>query len=154
MVDAWLFSARALRTVARAGTAALLDTGRIELTAHDGVLDADVLHAAAAQKYDRVFLERVPLAWDVGRYLHAICQADTGNLTDSGVRLSRGLGGHLRTHSSLKGRRVEGRAIRERVETARQRDDLGLARLVSTTFLGELIDGCHKNKTRGGSRAI
>jgi len=88
-----------------------------------------------------VLLERVTLAGNVGGDLHAVGEADAGDLANSGVRLPRRLGGHLGTDAALEGRRIIGRTIRERIKAARERYDFGLATLVATTLLGELIDG-------------
>lgn len=93
-----------------------------------------------------MFLEVVSLSWDIGRNLHTIGEADAGNLTDSGVRLSRGLGGHLGADATLERRRVKRRTILECVKTARKRRLTRLRRFVLTSFLGQLIDGGHLEK--------
>ena len=121
---------RTLRAVARAGGTALVETGRVELAAHDRVLHADVFHAATAKHHDRVFLQVVRLARDVSGYFHAVGQADAGDLTDSGVRLARGLRGHLGADAALERRGIEGRAVLKRVETA------GKSRLARLRRLG------------------
>ena len=63
---------RALITVTRARSATLLETAGVQLAADDGVLDADILHSATAKHHDRVFLQIVPLARDVGCHFHAV----------------------------------------------------------------------------------
>ena len=93
----------ALRAVARAGILAFVDACGVELAAHNRVLHADVLDAPTAQEDDRVLLEVVPLAGDVGSDLHAIGEPDASNLADGGVRLAGGLGGHLGAHPALEG---------------------------------------------------
>jgi len=134
---------RALRTVTRAGAAALLNTARIQLPAYDCVLHANVLHAASAKQNDRVFLEVVPFAGNIGGYFHAVREADAGDFSDGGVRLSRSLGGHLGADASFEGRGIKRRAIFECIKTARQREHFRLRRFLLTPSLGELIDGGH-----------
>lgn len=90
-----------------------------------------------------MFLEVVALARNVGRHLHTVGEADAGDLTNSGVRLPRGLGGHLGADAALEGRRVESRAVRKRVEATGKRRLTRLRRFVLAPFLGQLIDGGH-----------
>jgi hypothetical protein len=42
-----------------------------------------ILDTTASDKNDRVFLQIVAFTWNVGGYLHPICQADTGDLSES-----------------------------------------------------------------------
>ena len=81
--------------------------------------------------------------WDVCGYFHTIREANAGDLTNSGVRLPRGLGGHLGADAALEGRGVEGREVRESVEAAGKRRLTRLRRFVLASFLGQLIDGGH-----------
>src|SRR6267143_44921 len=65
--------------------------GGVERAADDMVPDArQVLHATAADHHDRVLLEVVPDARDVGRHLHAVRQPHARHLAQGGVRLLRG----------------------------------------------------------------
>lgn len=137
---------RLLGSVARASLAALLEAGGVEFAAHDGVLDADILHAAAAKKHDGVLLEVVSFARDVGSHFHAVSKADAGDLTDSGVRFARGLGSHLGAHTTLKRRRIEGRAVLKVVKATTKSQDFRLAAFVLATLLRELLDGSHLEK--------
>src|SRR3989344_1242871 len=134
---------RALRAIARAGAATLIDACGVELAAHHRILHADVLDPAATKQDHRVLLQVVALAGDVGGDLHAVGEAYARNLAYSRVRLPWGLGGHLGADPALEGRRVEGGTIRERVKTARQSDDLRLAPLVAAALLAQLVDGGH-----------
>ena len=138
-----LFCRRALRAITRAGRAALLETSGVELSAHYRVLDADVLHAAAAEHHHRVFLQIVPFSGDVGGNLHPVRESHTGDLTNSRVRLTRRLGGHLGTHAALEWRRIKGRSILESIKTAGESGYGRLRRFVLAPSLGELIDGGH-----------
>jgi len=97
----------ALRAVARARGAALLDAAGVELAADNRVLHTDVLHAATAQHHHRVLLEVVPLARDIGSDFHTIREPDAGDLADGGVRLSRRFSGHLGADAALKRRRIK-----------------------------------------------
>ena len=143
-----LFARRAFRAVARAGSAALLDAARVKFAPHNGILHTDVFHATAAQQHDRVLLEVMALARDVGGYFHAVGQPDTSDFADGGVRFPRRLGGYLSAHAPLEGGRIKGRAIRECIKTAGERRHGRLGRLRFTTFLRKLIDGSHGDKRR------
>ena len=86
-----------LGAVTAAGLLAVLDAGGIEGAADDLVADArEVADTAAADEHDRVLLEVVAFARDVGRDLDARVQADTGDLAEGRVRLLRG----VRVHAS------------------------------------------------------
>src|SRR5213076_1579456 len=86
-----------LDAVLRAGLLAVGDAGGVERAANDLVADArQVLHAATAHQHDRVLLEVVSLAGDVGGDLHPVGQADAGDLPERRVRLLRGCRIHAR----------------------------------------------------------
>src|SRR3954470_17948819 len=77
-----------LDAVLRARLLAVAHAGGVERPAHDLVADArQVLDAAAADEHDRVLLQVVALAGDVGRDLHPVRQPDAGHLAKRGVRL-------------------------------------------------------------------
>src|SRR3954468_23396229 len=77
-----------LDAVLGAGLLAVADAGGVERPADDLVADArEVLDAAAADQDDRVLLEVVALARDVGGDLDAPGDADAGDLAERGVRL-------------------------------------------------------------------
>src|SRR6187200_3756780 len=93
---------RPLRAVLRAGLPALGDACGVEAAANDLVaVSREVLHATAADEDDRVLLQVVPLAWDVGADLHPIRQPHAGDLAERRVRLLRGLGHHTRADAAL-----------------------------------------------------
>src|SRR3954470_18155415 len=80
-----------LGSVAAASLLAVLDALGVEGAADDLVADTgEVLHPAAADEHDRVLLEVVAHARDVGRDLDAAAQPHAGDLAESGVRLLRG----------------------------------------------------------------
>lgn len=137
---------RALRTVLRTTAAALINATRVELAAHDGVLNANILHTATTEQDDRVFLEIVSHARNISRDLHTVREAHTRNLANGRVRLARSFRGHLRADTALKGRRIIGRAILERIKTAGEREHTRLGRLVLAPLSGKLIDGGHLEK--------
>src|SRR5262249_54767371 len=67
------------------------DAGGVERPADDVVADAgEVAHASPPHEDDRVLLEVVPLARDVGRDLLVVRQAHAGDLPQGAVRLLRG----------------------------------------------------------------
>src|SRR6201981_1735587 len=80
-----------LGAVAAAGLLAVLHALGVERAADDLVADTgEVLHPAAADEHDRVLLEVVADAGNVGRHLDARRQPDPGHLAEGGVRLLRG----------------------------------------------------------------
>src|SRR5207245_4352739 len=80
-----------LGAVARTGLLAVRDARRVERCADHLVADArKILDAAAANEHDGVFLQVVPLAWDVRRDFHPVCQPDARDLAQGRIRLSRG----------------------------------------------------------------
>ena len=60
-----------------------------------------VLHTAAADKHDRVFLEVVAFTADVRNNFETVGQAHLGDLTKSRVRLLRGRGVHTSANAAL-----------------------------------------------------
>src|SRR5436190_19876344 len=81
-----------LGAVPAAGLLAVLHAGGVEGAADDLVADArEVADPAAADEHDRVLLQVVTLARDVGRDLDAARQADAGDLAQRRVRLLRGV---------------------------------------------------------------
>ena len=116
-----LASLRLLRAVLGAGLHTTLNTLRIERTTDDVVTNAGkVLDTAAADQHDRVLLQAVADAGDVGRNLHAVGQTDSRKLTHSGVRLLRRHGGDLRAHASLLGRGLVGGSALQAVEALKK----------------------------------
>src|SRR4029453_12833252 len=88
----FLLDLLALGAVARAGLPAVADALGVEGAADDLVADAgQVLHPAPADEHDRVLLEVVANARDVGGDLDAAGQADPAHLAQRRVgRLGRG----------------------------------------------------------------
>ena len=120
-----------LGAVAAAGLLAVAHAGGVERAADDLVADAgEVLHPAAADEHDRVLLEVVALAGDVGGDLHAAGEAHTGDLAQRRVRLLRGVGVHAGAHAAPLGR-------------ALQRRRLALGRLRLPALADQLLDGGH-----------
>src|SRR5215204_6551710 len=86
-------SALLLGAVARAGLLTVLHAGGVQGAADDLVPDTrEVAYSAGAQQHDRVLLEVVPDARDVGRDLDPGGEPDTRHLAQRGVRLLRGDG--------------------------------------------------------------
>src|SRR3954454_8743935 len=86
----WLLG---LDAVLRPRLLAVGDTCGVEGSADDLVAHArKILDAPAAHEHHRVLLEVVALARDVGRDLHPVGQAHTGDLAKRRVRLLRGGG--------------------------------------------------------------
>lgn len=74
-----------------------------------------------------MLLQIVSHTRNVCRNLHTIREANTGDLTNSGVWLPRGLGGYLRADTALEGRRIVGRAILQGIKTTRKSEHARLA---------------------------
>src|SRR3954467_12739088 len=101
-----------LRAVAAAGLLAVLDALGVERAADDLVADArEVLHPAAADQHDRVLLQVVPHARDVGGDLDAARQPDARHLAESRVRLLRRGRVHTRADAAALRRPLEGRRL-------------------------------------------
>src|SRR6185503_7714554 len=74
---------RALGAVLRPALLAALDTDGVERAADDVIADArQVLDAAAADQHQRVLLQVVADARDVGRHLDLVGQADARDLAE------------------------------------------------------------------------
>lgn len=141
----FFWSAASLGAVLRPTALPLLDARGVKRAAHDVVSHArKVGNTAASDKDDRVFLQSVPLARDVGGYLQPVRQANARHLAKGGIWLLWGNGPYHRTYTTLLWcatcadrsstqpvvRKVQGRRL-----------DL-LARLLPT-FPNELIDRWH-----------
>src|SRR3990172_1786376 len=88
--------------VLAAPTLPIGDTPGVEGAANDVVArPRQVAHTAASNEDDRVFLEAVAFARNVGSDLDAAGQPHPGDLPEGGVGLLRGHGAHLGAHTSL-----------------------------------------------------
>src|SRR5918998_1214376 len=127
----FLLDLLALGPVTRTGLPAVADPLGVEGAADDLVADArQVLHPAAADEHDRVLLEVVADARDVGGDLDAAGQPDPGDLAEGGVRLLRGRGVDAGAHPPALGRALQGRGLR-------------LRRLALAALADQLLDGGH-----------
>src|SRR5262249_20239251 len=127
----WHWSAFPLGAVAAAGLAATADAAGVERAAHDLVTDTrQVPHPAAPHEHDRVFLQVVPDARDVGRDLHPRGQPHAGHLAQRGVGLLRRVGEDPRAHAPPLGRPLK-------------RGRLARLLLRPASFADELLDGGH-----------
>src|SRR3954466_3897234 len=96
-----IWSLLLLHAVLRTGLLAVADAGGVERPADDLVAHArQVLDAATAHEHDRVLLQVVPLAGDVGRHLDAPRDANTRDLAQRGVRLLRSGRVHARADTT------------------------------------------------------
>src|SRR5690554_795555 len=93
---------RPFRAVFRAALLAVLDALRIENAAQDVITNTGkVAHTATANEHDRVLLQVVPLAGDIGNDFTLVGQTHLGNLAQSGVRLLRRGRVNTRTDTAL-----------------------------------------------------
>jgi hypothetical protein len=102
-----------LGTVLGTGLLAVRDALGIQDTSDNVVAHTgQVADTTASDEDNRVFLQVVAFAGDVGRDFDAIGKANTGHFTEGRVRL---LGGHrfdLQAHASLGGVALHGRMLR------------------------------------------
>src|ERR1700761_491986 len=117
-----------LRAVAAAGLLAVADTLGVQRAADDLVADAgQVTDTAATDQHDRVLLEVVPHARDVGGDLDLARQPDASDLAQRGVRLlGRG--------------RVDARAHAATLRARLERRRLVLRHLVLPALADQLLD--------------
>src|SRR5664280_229224 len=102
-----------LGAVAATGLIPLPDARCVQGAADHLVPDTgEVLHTTTADQDDRVLLEVVTLAGDVGRDLEAAGQPHAGDLAERRVRLLRGVGVHAGAHAAALGGAAEGRGLR------------------------------------------
>jgi len=80
----------------------------------------------------------VTFAGDVCGDLHAVGETDTGDLTDSGVRLTWCFGGDTSADPALERRTEEGRAVLERVEATGEGNGLSTPDFLLTSLSYEL----------------
>src|SRR5205823_12524542 len=101
-----------LRAVEAAGLLAVGDAGGVERTADDLVTHArKVADAAAAHEDDRVLLEVVADARDVGRDLDAGGEPHTRDLAQRRVRLLRRVGEDAGADATTLGRTLQRRGL-------------------------------------------
>src|SRR4029079_2845932 len=122
---------RALGAVFRTSLHPALDRDRVERAADDVVADArQILDAAAANEHQRVLLQVVADARDVGRDLDAVGQPDARHLAQRRIRLLRRL-------------REDAHADAALLRAVLQRGALGLAHDLLPTRTNKLTDRRH-----------
>src|SRR5471032_628460 len=125
----------ALRAVFRTTLHAALHADGVERAADDVIADArEILDAAAANEHQRVLLEVVADAGDVGRHLDSVRQPHARHLAEGGVRLLRGLGEDAHADAAL-------------LRAVLQRGALRLADDLLAPGADELADSRHKYKS-------
>ena len=103
-----LFLLGTLGTVLAAALGAAFNTGGVEGAADDVIAyTGKVFHTATAYHDDRVLLQVVALARDIGVNLLAVGQADTSNLAHSRIRLLRCGRVDTNTHTATLRARVQ-----------------------------------------------
>src|ERR1700760_983181 len=121
-----------LRAVTTASLLAVADTLGVERTADDLVPDTgQVADTTATDEHDRVLLQVVPDAGDVGGDLDLAGQPDTGHLAQSRVRLLGCGRVNTRAHTAALGASLECRR-------------LGLGRLLLAALPDKLLDRGHR----------
>lgn len=104
----------------------------------------EILHASATDHDDRVFLEVVTLAWDIGGYFHPVRDTYATDLPESGVRLLRSHGRHLETDSALEWATGELEAILHAVPRQSHGRGFGLLLKRGAPLFHQLIDRRHR----------
>ena len=102
-----------------------------------------VLNTAAADQNDRVLLQVVADTGDISGDFHTIGQADTGDLTQCGVRLLGAGGTNSGANATLLGGRQGGSLVLQGVQTSLQSGSGGLVGDLLTAATNELIKSRH-----------
>src|SRR5262245_6796442 len=122
---------RPLRAVLRSSLHPSLHADGVERAANHVIANTgQVLHAAAANQHQRVFLEVVTHTGDVGRHLDAVGQPYARDLAQRGIRLLGRLGKDAHAYPALLRAVLQGRA-------------LGLADNLLAARANELADSRH-----------
>src|SRR5262245_47980135 len=140
--DETLAGLRALRAVLGAALLAALDSERVERAANDVVADArEVVDAAAAHEHDRVLLQVVAFARNVGGDRTAVREPDAGDLAERRVRLLGRHGLDLEADAALLRALIEVTGL-----AAALLDDAGIP--------DELVDRRHLSLSLGKRKSI
>src|SRR5688572_22408388 len=106
---------RALRAILRPTLFPSLHAHGVQRAADDVISHSrKILYAAAADEHQRVLLQVVADAGDVGRHLDAVGEPDARHLAQRRVRLLRGLREHADTDATLLRADLKRRALRLR----------------------------------------
>lgn len=132
-----------LVTVLASSLPAGFDSGTVQNATDNRIAKTDILDATAAKQNYGVLLKVVSHSRNVGGDFHAIGQANASNLTDSGVRLLRGLGRNFDANTALERSREKYRMILDRIEGTRQSHGLGLPLETLPIVFCQLIDCRH-----------
>jgi len=117
---------------------------RIQSTADNVVPNAgEILHAAAADHDDGVLLQGVTHAGDISGDLVAVGQTNTGDLTQSGVRLLGGSRSHSGANASLLRGGQIGAPVLQGVQAELQRRGRGLVAGLLPSFTDQLVKSRH-----------
>src|SRR5215203_3196195 len=93
---------RALGAVLRAALLASLDAHCVESAADHVITNTrEVFYTAAADQHQRVLLQVMADARNVGCHLDAVCEPHARDLAQRGVRLLRRLGEHAHADAAL-----------------------------------------------------
>src|ERR1700743_2965197 len=131
--DIYISLLRTLGAIERAALLAILHALRVEHAADDVIANArKILHAAATDQHDAVFLQIMAFARNISQRFEAVGQTYLGNLTQRGVRLLRRRGVDAGADGALLRALLQGRNL----VTLR----LGAARLAN-----KLIDCRHSH---------
>src|SRR5665213_183530 len=108
----------ALQAVLAAALATVGHASRVERAAHDVVTHAGkILHTAAADQHDAVFLEVVPFAGDVSGDFNAVGQTHTGHFAQGRVRLFGRHSVNARANAAFKRRALQSRGAALEADT-------------------------------------
>src|ERR1051326_3439441 len=122
---------RSLRSVLGATTPASIDAERVKRTTHNVIANPrQIFHAPTAHEHDRVLLQIMPLARNVGNHFLPIRQPHFCHFTKRRVRLLRCARHHLHAHPAP-------------LRTTDQRRRLRFHRPLSASFSNQLINRGH-----------
>src|SRR6266550_559064 len=130
------------RAVFTATALAVRNARRVQCAADNVVAHAgQVFDAPAPDQDDRVLLEAVAFAWNIGGYFHSVCQPDAGDFPQCRVRLFRGHRPYLHTHAALLGRALAPlRPVMESVVPPTERRRLRLLYWLGPSAADELVN--------------
>ncbi len=133
-----------LCTVKRTALVSLGNALSIQCSSDDVVTyTGKVSYTTASDKNNRVLLQVVADTRDVTSSLKTVYELNSGDLSDSGVRLLRCSCGYLCTYTSLLRRALVGGTLLYRVVAFLENRGFRLITLVLTTVFNELVKGWH-----------
>ena len=109
---------RSLCSVCWSLLSSLFNTRSVQLTSDNSVSNTQVLYSSTSEEYHWVLLQVVTFTRDVCCNFKTVSKSNSGNLSNSWVRLLRSLCGHLGAYTSLEWGVVVDRLVLENVKAS------------------------------------